>query len=104
MVMGCYGIGVNRTMAAIIEQNSDENGIVWPMSVAPYHAIVIPVNTKDDTQMELAEKIYSDLLESGVEVIIDDRNERPGVKFKELHDLIGIPNRLQWAKKASEEL
>jgi prolyl-tRNA synthetase len=101
MVMGCYGIGVNRTMAAIIEQNSDENGIIWPMSVAPYHAIVIPVNTKDDTQMELAEKIYSELLESGVEVIIDDRNERPGVKFKDT-DLIGIPIRITVGKKASE--
>ena len=101
MVMGCYGIGVNRTMAAVIEQNNDENGIIWPMSVAPYHAIVIPVNTKNDSQMELAEKIYSELLESGVEVMIDDRNERPGVKFKDA-DLIGIPIRITVGKKASE--
>lgn len=101
MVMGCYGIGVNRTMAAVIEQNNDENGIIWPMSIAPYHVIVIPVNTKNDSQMELAEKIYSELLKSGVEVMIDDRNERPGVKFKDA-DLIGIPIRITVGKKASE--
>ncbi|MDQ2087513.1 proline--tRNA ligase [Herbivorax sp. ANBcel31] len=101
MVMGCYGIGINRTMAAIIEQNNDENGIIWPMSVAPYHVTVIPVNIKNDSQRELAEKIYSDLLESGVEVMLDDRKERPGVKFKDA-DLIGIPTRITVGKKASE--
>jgi prolyl-tRNA synthetase len=101
MVMGCYGIGVNRTMAAIIEQNNDENGIIWPISVAPYHVIVIPVNVSDSVQMELAEKIYSDLTASGVEVMIDDRDERPGVKFKDA-DLIGIPIRITVGKKAGE--
>jgi len=61
MIMGCYGIGINRSMAAVIEQNNDENGIIWPISIAPYHVIVIPVNTTDSVQMELAEKIYTQL-------------------------------------------
>ncbi len=98
-IMGCYGIGVSRCMAAIIEQNCDESGIVWPMSVAPYHAIVVPVNTKEPQQVELAEKIYSELRAKGIEVIIDDRNERAGVKFKDA-DLIGIPVRINVGKKA----
>lgn len=101
MVMGCYGIGVNRTMAAIIEQNNDENGIIWPMSVAPYHVIVIPVNIEDSVQMELAEKIYESLQSAGVEVMLDDRDERAGVKFKDA-DLIGIPIRITVGKKAGE--
>jgi len=66
--MGCYGIGINRSMAAVIEQNNDENGIIWPISIAPYHVIVIPVNTTDSVQMELAEKIYTQLGEMGIEV------------------------------------
>lgn len=101
MVMGCYGIGVNRTMAAVIEQNNDDNGIIWPMTVAPYHVTVIPVNTGDSVQMELAEKIYSELMASGIEVMLDDRDERPGVKFKDA-DLIGIPVRITVGKKAGE--
>lgn len=101
MVMGCYGIGVNRTMAAVIEQNNDENGIIWPMSVAPYHVMVVPVNVADSVQMEAAEKIYETLKQSGVEVLIDDRNERPGVKFKDA-DLIGIPVRITVGKKAGQ--
>ncbi len=101
MVMGSYGIGVNRTMAAVIEQNNDANGIIWPMSVAPYHAIVIPVKIEDEVQMNLAESIYKELLDAGIEVIIDDRDERPGVKFKDA-DLIGIPIRITVGKKAGE--
>ncbi|MCX7747847.1 MAG: proline--tRNA ligase [Clostridia bacterium] len=101
MVMGCYGIGVNRTMAAVIEQNNDENGIIWPISVAPYHVIVIPVNTTDKTQMEAAEKIYNGLKAAGVEVMLDDRDERPGVKFKDA-DLIGIPVRITVGKKIGD--
>jgi prolyl-tRNA synthetase len=101
MVMGCYGIGVNRTMAAVIEQNNDENGIIWPVSVAPYHVVIIPVNTTESTQMEIAEKIYSELQSAGIEVMMDDRNERPGVKFKDA-DLIGIPIRITVGKKAGE--
>lgn len=102
-IMGCYGIGVSRCMAAIIEQNCDESGIVWPMSVAPYHAIVVPVNTKEPEQAELAEKIYSELKSNGIETIIDDRNERAGVKFKDA-DLIGIPVRINVGKKANESI
>jgi prolyl-tRNA synthetase len=101
MVMGCYGIGISRTMAAIIEQNNDENGIIWPISVAPYHVMVVPVNTSVAEQMEVAEKVYSRLLSEGIEVIIDDRDERPGVKFKDA-DLIGIPIRITVGKKAGE--
>ena len=101
VIMGCYGIGVSRCLAAIIEQHSDESGIKWPMSVAPYHAIVVPVNVKDEEQVALAEKIYAELNAKGVEAVIDDRNERPGVKFKDA-DLIGIPVRINVGKKASE--
>lgn len=101
VIMGCYGIGVSRCLAAIIEQHSDEAGIKWPMSVAPYHAIVVPVNVKDEAQVQLAEKIYADLKAKGVEVILDDRNERPGVKFKDA-DLIGIPVRINVGKKAQD--
>ncbi len=100
-IMGCYGIGVSRCLAAIIEQNSDENGIIWPMSVAPYHAIVVPVNVKDDTQREMAEEIYAKLSAKGIETIIDDRNERAGVKFNDA-ELIGIPLRITVGKKALE--
>lgn len=101
MVMGSYGIGINRLMAAIIEQNNDENGILWPVSVAPYHVIIIPVNTTNPEQMEAAEKIYSALRSMGVEVMLDDRDERAGVKFKDA-DLIGIPVRITVGKKAGE--
>ena len=103
MMMGCYGVGINRTFASIIEQNFDENGIIWPMSVAPYHVCIVPVNTSDLYQMELAEKMYNELRRSGVEVILDDRNERPGVKFKDM-DLIGIPIRITVGKKAKEDI
>ena len=101
MVMGCYGIGVNRSMAAVIEQNNDDNGIIWPMAIAPYHVIVVPVNTTDRVQMETAEKIYKELINSGIEVLLDDRDERPGVKFKDA-DLIGIPIRITVGKKSGE--
>lgn len=103
MVMGCYGIGVNRTLAAVIEQNNDENGIIWPISVAPYHVVVVPVNTKDETQVKLAEEIYNELQNRGLEVVLDDRNERPGVKFKDC-DLIGYPVRIVVGKKAGENI
>lgn len=103
MVMGSYGIGINRTMAAIIEQNYDENGIVWPLAVAPYQVIIIPVKFEDIAMMDLAEKLYHQLQSLGIEVIIDDRNERAGVKFKDA-DLIGIPIRIVIGKKAAEGL
>ncbi|QEK11142.1 proline--tRNA ligase [Crassaminicella thermophila] len=101
MVMGCYGIGVSRTMAAIIEQHHDENGIIWPLEVAPYHVIISVVNVKNEEQMKLGEKLYQELLNANVEVLLDDRPERAGVKFKDA-DLIGIPIRITVGKKASE--
>ena len=100
-LMGCYGIGITRTMASIIEQHNDENGIVWPLSVAPYHVSVIPVNIKDEEQMKVAEEIYNKLTELGIEVIMDDRNERAGVKFKD-SELIGIPMRITVGKKIAD--
>jgi len=90
MVMGCYGIGVTRVMAAAVEQNYDESGIIWPVPIAPFEVEVIPVNVKNSEQMETAEKIYRELKEKGVDVLFDDRNERAGFKFKDA-DLIGIP-------------
>lgn len=102
MIMGCYGIGVSRTVAAAIEQNHDNDGIIWPMPIAPYHAIVVPVSTKDEKQMQLAESLYNSLRTSGVESVLDDRNERPGVKFKDA-DLIGYPLRIVVGGKAVEE-
>lgn len=101
MVMGSYGIGINRTMAAIIEQNNDEDGIIWPMTVAPYHVIIVPVNAAQKEQMEMAEKLYEEIGKEGIEVILDDRDERAGVKFKDA-DLIGIPIRITIGKKAKE--
>lgn len=97
-LMGCYGIGVTRTLASIIEQHNDENGIIWPLSVAPYHVSVIPVNIKDENQMKIAEDIYNELKSLGVEVIMDDRNERAGVKFKD-SEIMGIPMRITVGKK-----
>ena len=100
-VMGCYGIGVTRTMASIIEQHHDENGIIWPLSVAPYHVSVIPVNIKDEAQMKIANKLYDELRKIGVDAILDDRNETPGVKFKD-SELIGIPMRVTVGKKITD--
>ena len=101
VVMGCYGIGVTRTMAAIVEQYHDDNGIIWPMSVAPYHVDIVAVKPDDPVQAALAEEIERKLEGAGVEVLFDDRDERPGVKFKDA-DLIGIPIRITVGKKAGE--
>lgn len=100
-VMGCYGIGVNRCMAAVIEQNCDENGIIWPIGIAPWHAVVVPVSAKNAEQMALAEQIYNSLCAAGVEAVLDDRDERPGVKFNDA-DLIGYPIRITVGKRAGE--
>ncbi len=102
MVMGTYGIGVTRTMAAAIEQNNDANGIIWPAAIAPFQAVVIPVNNADQGQRELAEKVYGDLAAAGVEVVLDDRDERAGVKFKDA-DLIGYPLKVTVGAKAVAE-
>ena len=102
LYMGSYGVGVSRTITAIIEQNHDDQGIIWPMSVTPFHAIVTVVNTKDDEQNALGEKIYNELSKF-CEVLIDDRKERVGVKFND-RDLIGIPLRITVGKRASENI
>lgn len=96
-IMGCYGIGISRTAAAAVEAHHDENGIKWPVAIAPYHVIVVPVSTQNETQMKVAEDIYNKLLEQGIEVVLDDRNERPGVKFKDA-ELIGFPFRITVGK------
>ena len=101
MVMGCYGIGVTRTLQSIVEQYHDEFGIKWPLNVAPYHAVIVPINYKDDAQKELAESIYKKLIENKVEVIIDDRDAKPGFKFKDW-ELIGIPYMVVCGKRAAE--
>lgn len=101
IIMGCYGIGVSRLIAAIIEQNHDENGIVWPTSVAPFHVHLIPINMKDEGQAQLAEELYDSLQQENLEVLLDDRNERAGVKFNDA-DLFGLPVRVTIGKKANE--
>lgn len=101
IVMGCYGIGVERTAAAVIEQHHDENGIIWPLSIAPYHVVVVPVNMKKEEQVEAAEKIYNELKDMGVEVLLDDRDERVGFKFKD-SELIGIPMRITVGKDITD--
>ncbi|SNR75372.1 proline--tRNA ligase [Desulfurobacterium atlanticum] len=101
MVMGCYGIGVTRVMAAAVEQNFDESGIIWPVPIAPFEVEVIPVNVKNSQQMEMAEKIYEELKRKGIDVLLDDRNERAGFKFKDA-DLIGIPFQIVVGKKVSD--
>ncbi len=100
-VMGCYGIGISRTAAAAVEAHYDEHGIKWPISIAPYHVAIVPVNIKDELQMQVAEKMYKDLSEAGIEVVLDDRDERAGVKFKDA-DLIGFPFRVTVGKTINE--
>lgn len=99
--MGSYGVGVTRSVSAIVEQNHDDDGIIWPMTVAPYHVIVTVVNTKNEEQLALGEEIYNKLISEGIEVILDDRKERAGVKFND-RDLIGIPLRITVGKMAVE--
>ncbi|PLT34178.1 proline--tRNA ligase [Bacillus sp. V5-8f] len=101
MIMGCYGIGVSRTLAAVAEQFNDENGLVWPENLAPFQIHVIPVNVKDETQASLAQDLYEELRRQGYQVLLDDRQERPGVKFAD-SDLIGIPVRITVGKKAAD--
>jgi prolyl-tRNA synthetase len=101
MVMGCYGIGVSRLVATAIEQHHDENGIRWPMSIAPYHVVITPAGKGEDIDAA-AERVYRELRERGVDVLLDDRDERPGVKFKDA-DLIGFPLRVTVGKKGLAE-
>jgi prolyl-tRNA synthetase len=95
--MGCYGIGVDRTLASIIEANNDEHGIIWPMSVAPFQVCIVPIRY-DGQMKDVADKLYNELLDAGIEVLLDDRNERPGVKFADM-ELIGIPLRITVGEK-----
>jgi prolyl-tRNA synthetase len=100
--MGCYGIGVSRLVAAAIEQNHDANGIIWPYSIAPFQVLLLPINYKDSSIREAADTLYASLQEIGVDVLLDDRDERPGVKFKDA-DLVGIPLRLTIGPKTLDK-
>jgi prolyl-tRNA synthetase len=100
MVMGCYGIGVTRTLQAIVEQCNDKDGIIWPIAVAPYAVCITPLNVQPDGPiMPLAEELYRELSARGVDVILDDRDERPGFKFKDA-DLVGFPIRVALGEKS----
>ena len=101
VIMGCYGIGVSRLLSAIIEQNCDENGIIWPRSIAPFDVHVVPVNVKNEAQRSLADSITKDLETAGYQVLLDDRRERAGVKFADA-DLMGLPVRITVGKKAAD--
>jgi len=100
--MGCYGIGISRMVAAAVEQNHDANGIIWPLSIAPFQVLVLPINYKEEKLRDAAEKLYQDLQYAGVEVMLDDRDERAGVKFKDA-DLIGIPLRVTIGAKGLDK-
>ncbi len=99
MIMGCYGLGIGRTVAAAIEQNHDDNGIIWPLPLAPFSVLVLPLTNRDDAVVAAAEGLYEDLLAKGVDVLLDDRDERPGVKFNDA-DLVGIPVRVVVGSKS----
>lgn len=99
MVMGCYGIGVGRTLAAVIEQSHDSDGIIWPVAVAPYHVVIIPVNDREQELVDTANKLYDEISAAGLEAVLDDRGERAGVKFKDA-DLIGYPVRITVGAKS----
>jgi prolyl-tRNA synthetase len=99
--MGSYGIGIERILTAIIEQNNDENGFWLPPTVAPFQVVVIPISVRDENQMAKSVEIAKQLEKAGIDVIIDDRDERPGVKFKDA-DLVGIPFRINVGKKVTE--
>lgn len=103
LIMGCYGIGVSRVLMAVIEQNHDENGIIWPKALAPFDIHIVPISMKDEVQAQVANQLYRDLQNAGYSVLIDDREERPGVKFVE-SDLIGIPVRITVGKNAKDGL
>ena len=100
--MGCYGIGISRLVAAAVEQNNDANGIIWPFSIAPFHVLLLPINYKDKAIQEVSDRLYQELHKRGIEVLLDDRDERPGVKFKDA-DLIGIPLRMTVGAKGLEK-
>ncbi len=100
--MGCYGIGISRLAQAAVEQHHDDAGIIWPLSVAPYEVVITQVNAKDAETTDAAGALYDALLQEGIEVILDDRDERPGVKFKDA-DLVGIPYRVTVGPKGLKD-
>lgn len=102
VVMGCYGIGIERILSAIVEQNNDEKGIIWPINVAPYKVAIVVINPKEEEQINAGEMLYNTLNEMGIDTLMDDRTERAGVKFNDI-DLIGIPIRITIGKKINEE-
>jgi len=103
MMMGCYGLGITRVVAAAIEQHHDENGIIWPQAIAPFEVVIIPINGhKSATVTEKANELYQQLTELGIDVLLEDRNERPGVLFAD-HDLVGIPNRVVVSERNLEQ-
>ena len=102
IIMGSYGIGIGRTVAAVVESCHDENGIIWPLSVAPYEVVVTVVNPKDVECTEVGQRIYEGLQGEGIEVLLDDRDDRPGVKFKDA-ELVGIPYRVTVGPKGLAE-
>ena len=103
VIMGCYGIGIERILSAIVEQNNDEKGIIWPMNVAPYKVAIVVIDTKSPEQMEVGDNLYKKLNDAGIDTLIDDRKERPGIKFNDI-DLIGIPIRITIGKKIKDNI
>ena len=101
--MGCYGIGIGRCMASVVEQNNDEKGIIWPLEIAPFKVAIVVVNTEDDAQMDAALYLYENLRKQGVSTILDDREERVGVKFNDI-ELIGIPIRITVGNKINDQI
>ncbi len=101
MIMGCYGLGVSRTMAAAVEQNHDDKGIIWPLPLAPYEVVLVLLNSDKEDVVEAAEELYGKLTEAGIDVLFDDRPERPGVDFNDM-DLIGFPVRIVVGKRGLE--
>jgi prolyl-tRNA synthetase len=102
IIMGSYGIGPARVAASAIEQSHDPNGIIWPLSIAPFQVLILPVNLKETAAREMAESLYAELVQEGIEVLLDDRKESPGAKFKDA-DLIGIPVRITIGPRALRE-
>ena len=103
VIMGSYGIGIERIISAVVEQNNDEKGIIWPINIAPYKVAIVVINPKEEKQLSVGEEIYNKLNEQGIDTILDDRNERPGVKFNDM-DLIGIPVRITIGKKINDDI
>jgi prolyl-tRNA synthetase len=101
MIMGCYGLGVGRTLAAAVEQNHDDKGIIWPLPLAPYEVVLVVLNADKTEVVEAAEGLFEQLVDAGIDVLFDDRPERPGVKFNDM-DLIGFPVRVVLGKRGLE--